>query len=102
MQVVVKYHDHESFLIEEVIRQAKENYGKTAIVSVMPESDTPMDYLYFALQRLITGNQITLLYDSKEQYAKDLDNLRSETLYKVGEVLNEVFMDNEAKLHSGE
>lgn len=98
MKVKVEYHDTESFLVEEVIRQAKDNYGKTAIVSVLPESDTPVDFLYFAIQRLITGKHLTLLYDSKELYQKDLEVLRNETMYKIGEVLNDVIIDNENKL----
>lgn len=98
MQVIVKYHDNESFLLEEVLKQAKTNYGAAASVRVLPESDTPIDYLYFALQRLITGDQLSLLYESGALYPQHLDKLRQETLYKVGEVLNEVLMDNEHKL----
>lgn len=98
MQVIVKYHDNESFLLEEVVKQARTNYGAAASVRVLPESDTPIDYLYFALQRLITGDQLSLLYESGDQYPQHLDKLRAETLYKVGEVLNEVLMDNEHKL----
>ena len=38
MKVSITYHDNESFTIEEVVKQAVHNYGKTAIVEVMPES----------------------------------------------------------------
>jgi hypothetical protein len=100
MQVIVKYHDNDSFLIEEIVKQAKTNYGAVASVKVLPESDTPIDYLYFALQRLITGDQLSILYESGDLYPKELDKLRNEILYKVGDVLNEVIMDNETKLHS--
>jgi hypothetical protein len=102
MQVIVKYHDNDSFLIEEVIKQAKDNYGAKASVKVLPESDTPIDYLYFALQRLITGEHLSLLYDSGSTYHQDLGKLRAETLFKVGEVLNEVIIDNESRLHQGD
>ena len=98
MQVTVKYYDTDSFLIEEVIRQAKNNYGAQAQVSVFPDSDTPIDYLYFAIRRLITGEQLTLLYDSGALYQKDLERLRAETMRKVGEVLDDVIMETEAKL----
>jgi hypothetical protein len=100
MQVIVKYHDNDSFLIEEIVKQAKTNYGAAASVKVLPESDTPIDYLYFALQRLITGDQLSLLYESGELYPQHIDRLRNEILYKVGEVLNEVIIDNESRLHS--
>ncbi len=98
MRVTVKYHDLDSFLLEEVVQQAKRNYGDTASVTVLPESDTPIDYLYFALQRLITGDHITLLYESGPTYQQDLAKLRADIMYKVGEVLNDVIMDNEHKV----
>ena len=98
MKVKIEYHDNDSFLVEEVIKQAKNNYGDNVSVIVQPESDTPIDYLYFAIQRLITGKHLSLLYDSGHMYQKHLESLRSEALYKLGEVLDEVIMDNEAKL----
>lgn len=99
MQVTITYHDNDSLLIEEVVRQAKNNYGDRTNIKVAPESDTPIDHLYFAIQRLITGEHLTLLYDSGSTYQKDLEKLRAETMYKLGEVLNEVLMDNEFKIH---
>jgi hypothetical protein len=98
MQVTVKYYDSDSFLVEEVIRQAKNNYGTQAHVSVSPDSDTPVDHLYFAIQRLITGEHLSLLYDSGSLYQKDLERLRAETLRKLAEVLDDVIIDNESKL----
>jgi len=65
----------------------------------MPESDTPIDIIYFGIQRYITGKHLSLLYDSGALYQKELEKLRSETLYKLGEILNEVLMDNEARIH---
>jgi len=99
MRVELKYHDTSSFLIEEVIKEAKANYGSQVSVTISPDSDTPIDHLYFALQRLITGEHLTLLFDSDSTYQKDLEKLRAETMYKVGEILNEVIMDNESKIH---
>jgi len=99
MQVIIKYYDNQSFLPEEVIRQAKDTYGKQASVTVRPESDTPIDYLYFALQRLITGEHLSLLYDSGPTYQQDLKKLRAEIMFKVEEVLNDVIIDNEHRLH---
>lgn len=99
MQVIVKYHDNDSLLLEEVVRRAKDNYGSQVSVKVLPESDTPIDYLYFALQRLITGEHLSLFYDSGPTYQQDLAKLRAEIMYKVGEVLNDVIIDNEHRLH---
>lgn len=99
MRVTVTYHDTNSFLVEEVVKQAKTNYGTRANISVAPDSDTPIDHLYFALQRLVTGEHLSLLYDSGSTYQKDLGKLRAEIMYKVGEVLDDVLIDNEARLH---
>lgn len=98
MRVTVRYHDNESLLLEEIVKHAKTNYGAGASVTVAPESDTPLDHIYFAIQRYITGKHLTLLYDSGPTYQKDLETLRSETLYKLGEILDEVIIDNESKI----
>jgi hypothetical protein len=98
MKVTVTYHDDESFLIEEVIKQAKNNYGVSASVTVSPISDTPLDYIQFGIQRYITGKHLSLLYDSGPTYQQDLKQLRSETLYKLGELLDEVIISNESKI----
>lgn len=98
MKVIVQYHDNDSFLIEEVIKQAKTNYGATASVRVTPESDSPLDYIHFGIERYITGKHLTLLYDSGSTYHQDLEKLRNETLYKLGEILDEVLMHNEARI----
>lgn len=98
MQVTVKYHDTDSLLVEEVIKQAKNNYGNTASVQVAPDSDTPLDLLHFAIERYITGKHITLLYDSGPTYQRDLEKFRSEILYKLGEILDEVIISNENKI----
>lgn len=99
MQVILKFHDNEALLPEEVIRQAKHNYGDRCQVTVRPESDTPIDYLYFAIQRLISGDHISLYYDSGPTYQQDLKKLRAEMMYKIEEVLNDVIIDNEQRLH---
>lgn len=98
MQVIVKYHDNESFLIEEILKTAKNNYGAAASVEVLPESNTPLDFIYFGIQRYITGKHLSLLYDSGPTYQQDLEKLRAETLFKLGEMLDEVIIENEHKI----
>jgi hypothetical protein len=97
MKVKLTYHDQESFTIDEVIRQAKQNYGSGVEVEILPESTTTPDILYFALQQMIVHKQLSALYDAKSAYHQEIKKLREETLYKVQEVLDEVIMDNEAK-----
>lgn len=98
MKVKVEYHDTDSFTIEEVIRQAKHNYGSGVSVEILPESTTTGDILYFALQQMIVHKQLSLLYDTKSSYQHDIKKLRQEVLFKIQEVLDEVIMDNEAKV----
>lgn len=101
MKVLLKYHDHESFTVDEIIRQAKHNYGSNVAIEVYPESNNAEDILYFAIQQIISHEQISLLFDSKSSYHVDIKKLRSEVLYRIEQVLNEVILDNETKV-SGE
>lgn len=98
MNVNISYHDRESFTVEEVIAAAKRNYGKNVSVSVTPESSKPSDILYFALQSLITQDQLSLFFDDKNTYTKELQKLRAEIIYRVQETLDSVIMNNEEKL----
>jgi hypothetical protein len=90
MKVILQYHDTSSFLPEEIIRQAEENYGNRVNITLLPDSDAPIDHLYFAVQRMITGDFLTVYYDSGALYEKDMKKLRAEFLYKVGEVFDDV------------
>lgn len=98
MQVKLTYHDTESFTVDEVIRQAKHNYGSNVSIEVSPESNSAVDILYFAIQQLITHEQLSLLFDSRGSYHQDIKKLRSETLYQIERVLDEVILDNETKV----
>lgn len=98
MQVTIKYNDDTSFTVEEVVKQAVHNYGSRTEVRVMPDSANPHDLIYFAIQCMVTYRQLSLIYDSKFSYQSDLKNLRSETITKLGEILDQVLVDNEAKI----
>lgn len=98
MKVTVEYYDSESFLIDEVIKQAKHNYGSSASVKVAAESEYPTDIIHFGIQRYITGSHLTLLFESGSTYQQDLKKLRAETLHKLGEILDEVIMENESRV----
>jgi hypothetical protein len=98
VKVKITYHDNESFTVEEVVKQAVHNYGKMAQVEVMPESTMAYDYIYFGLQQLITHEQLSMLFDKDPTYQKDLKKLREQVLYKVTEIIDQVIIDNEAKV----
>ncbi len=98
MKITITYHDNEAFTSEEVVKQAEHNYGKTVKVDIMPESAKAHDLIYFGLQQIITHQQLGLLYDDKHGYHASLQRLRSETLYKLEEILDQVIIDNETKV----
>jgi hypothetical protein len=84
--------------MEEVVKQAMHNYGKAAQVEITPESTMAYDHIYFGLQQLITHEQLSLLYDSGVTYQQDLKKLREQVMYKVTEIVDQVIIDNEAKV----
>lgn len=98
MRVQITYHDNESFTVEEVVKQATHNYGKSAKVEIMPESTMAYDLIYFGLQQLITHEQLSLLYDRGSNYQQDIQKLRNQIAYKVGEIIDQVIIDNESKV----
>ena len=98
MKVTITYHDSESFTVEEVVKQAVHNYGRLAQVEVMPESTMAYDHIYFGLQQLITHEQLSLLFDKGSSYQQDIKRLRDQIIYKVTEIIDQVFIDNESKV----
>jgi hypothetical protein len=98
MQVTIKYTDDHSLTVEEIVQQATHSYGKYVEVSVTPESFKPHDLIYFGMQQIMTHQQLSMFYDDKHTYAINIQKLRAETLYKVQEILDQVIVDNEAKI----
>lgn len=98
MKVNIEYFDNESLTVEEVVRQAVHNYGKDVKVEVMPYSTMAYDLIYFGLQQLITHQQLSLLYSRDDAYQEDIRKLRSDVLYKVHEIIDQVIIDNESKV----
>lgn len=98
MQVTLKYHDNESLTVEEIVKLAQRVHGKNVKVEILPESLAPHDLLYHAVQCIITHRQLSLLYDKGANYQQDLASLRGETLYKIGEIVDQVIIDNEDRV----
>lgn len=98
MKVNIEYYDNESLTVEEVVKQAVHNYGKNVKVEVMPYSTMAYDMLYFGLQQLLTHEQLSLFYSKNDSYQHELQKLRSDVLYKVQEIIDQVIIDNESKV----
>lgn len=98
MKVQITYRDDQSLTVEEVVRQAAQNYGPGAKVEVGPESSIAYDHIYFGLAQLITHEQLSLLYTRNSDYQTDIKRLRQDVLFKVSELVDQVIIDNEAKV----
>lgn len=98
MKVQITYHDNQSFTVEEVVKQAVDNYGRMAHVEVMPESTMAYDHIYFGLQQLVTHEQLSMLFDKGASYQQDIKKLREQVLYKVTEIIDQVIIDNESRV----
>jgi hypothetical protein len=99
MKVNITYYDCESLTIEEVVARAVQNYGSGAKVETGPDSSIAYDHIYHGFMQLITHRQISALYDKSSDYATELKRLRQEVLVKVEEILDQVIIENEAKVH---
>jgi len=98
LKVTITYNDDSAFTVEEIVKQATNNYGKRASVEVMADSSQPHDLIYFALQAIITHQQLSLLYDDKFGYTSSIQKLRTDTMYKLSEILDSVIVDNESRV----
>lgn len=98
MQVTIKYNDGHSLTVEEIVRQATENYGKNVEVEVMPDSTKAHDLIYHAVQKILTHDQLSAFYDDKTGYQKTIQNLRNELIFKLEDIVSQVIIDNESKV----
>jgi|WetSurMetagenome_2_1015567.scaffolds.fasta_scaffold49842_2 hypothetical protein len=98
MKVTISYYDDTSLTKEEIVSQAKYNYGESVEVKVEPISNDPWDMLHFALQSLITYDQLSILFDSGPLYKEKLVELKLALLDKVENELTNVVLDNEEKV----
>ena len=98
MQVKIIYNDNDSLTMEEVVKQARDNYGPLADITVSPDSSMAYDLIYFGLQQLITKEQISMLYEKNGNYNGDIKQLRSKVLQKVTDITDQVIVDNESKV----
>lgn len=96
MQVTVKYRDDSAFVLAEVERNVKHHFGPFAEIHVESDSNKPEDILYFGIQQLITGEHLSLIFDS-DMYAKDLIKFKQTTMEQISSILNQVIEDNELK-----
>jgi len=96
-RVTITYEDTHSLTPEEIIANAKQTYGKNAIVEVKPLNNTPESHIYFGIQNLITKDQAEAFFDSGYLYSDKVKLFRKDLLKRVTFILNKVIIDNEER-----
>jgi hypothetical protein len=102
MKVIVKFYEESALTIEEVYARVKEGLGVTpSSIEIYPDSNDPLDYIYFGIQQLITNDQLDCLFDAGPLYPKKLSALRASATQQLENELDRVISDNESKVSSG-
>ena len=97
MKLIAKFHDVDSFTATEAIRRAKDLLGDYTDIRAYPSTNDPWDIVYYALQQIVTGKQLNMLFDEGALYPIKLKEFRSEILGRLMDELDEVIQDNEHK-----
>lgn len=99
MKVKITYTDNESLSPEEIIETSKHLFGSDVQVSILPNNETADGYLYLAIQKLITEEQLHSFYDDgKYLYDESITRLKIKTLREVEQVIDRVIKDNELRI----
>lgn len=99
MKAIVKFHEHNALTVEEVLARAKDALGVTpSSIEIYPDSNDPLDHIYFGIQQLITYKQLDLLFETGPLYHDKLSVYRAEVLKILENELDRVISDNESKV----
>jgi hypothetical protein len=98
MKVNVQYHDETSLTVEEVVARVAKEFGPRAKVDIGPATSIAYDHIYFGIMQLVTHRQVSAIYDKSVPYQKVCADIRRDTLVKLGEILDQVIIDNETKV----
>lgn len=98
MHVTINFHDSDTLTAEEVVRNMQNLLGKGASVTVQPDSFAPHDLIHFGIQQIITHKQLEYFFDRNYKYNECIKALRKETIQKLTELLDDVIIENEAKV----
>lgn len=102
MKVITKFYEESALTVEEVVSRIKDGLGVTpSSIEIYPDSNDPLDHIYFGLQQLVTYKQLDYLFDAGPLYQEKLAALRAEVLQQLENELDRVISDNESKVSSG-
>lgn len=99
MKVILKYYDSSSLSEEEVVSRAKESLGvQPSSIEIYPDSNDPLDHIYFGIQQLVTYRQLDMLFQAGPLYGDKLSALKAEIMSHLEDELDRVISDNEHKV----
>lgn len=84
--------------MEEVEELVRKKYGDAASVSFSPATDQEDSAIEFALQKIVTKDQLNALFGTRELYPKFKKAVRERALSRVASLLDSVLEENERKL----
>jgi len=98
-KITITYTDVDSLTDSEIKKSAKQLYGDNANITIAPMDNSPKSYIYHGILGLVTDEQVRLFFDEGEYiYREALPKLRAEILLEIGEILNQVIIDNEERI----
>lgn len=99
MKVILKYYEDSALTEEEVIARAKESLGVSpSSIEIYPNSNDPLDHIYFGIQQLVTYRQLDMLFESGPLYGEKVSKLKAEIMQILESELIRVISDNEHKV----
>lgn len=99
MKITVEFEDNTSFTAEEAIASNKHAFGNNTVVKTGPRNSTPEAHIYYAVQNLITQDQIEAYFELYPHlYPQKLEEIKSNLLVTISDIIDSVIEDNEKKV----
>lgn len=96
-RVTIEYIEQD-LTMEEVADLVRRKYGDAASVSFSPATTDDASAIEFAIQKLVTKDQLKALFGTRELYPVSKQSIKSIALAKLTRVLDNVLEENERKL----
>lgn len=94
MQITVQFKDNTSFNKKDAETTYSNMFDGLTVVTTAPNNDSPEEHIYYALQALITEDQINAYYDQEFQYDVEEAKIIKNVSKIISNVLKKVLEDN--------
>lgn len=96
--VTIKYKDISGLSSKELRNDMTGIFGESCQVEVTPDTNSPENYLRFAVEEFVTQEQAECFFDtSPREYAIHLCDMKAKMLNKVADLLDDIIQKNEDK-----